>query len=74
MSLSVSSNKTGIIFETYGVMWHFAQESKTKLVSYELSPKVSLGHSALPDISDIDAYIYWSMIFCSSCMHDYLFY
>ena len=61
--LSVSSNVPGIKYETSGVMWHVAPESKIQLVNYELSPKFPLRHSSLPYIRAIDAYISWSMLF-----------
>ena len=63
MCLSVSSNEPGMKYETYGVMWHVATESKIQLVNYELSPKFPLGHLSLPDIRAIDAYIFWYMLF-----------
>ena len=49
--------------ETYGVLWHVDPESKTQLVNCELSPKFPLGHSSLPDIRAIYAYIFWSLLF-----------
>ena len=49
--------------ETFGVMWHFAPESKIQLVNCELSPEFSLGHLSLPDIRAIDAYISLSLLF-----------
>ena len=61
--LSVSSNEPGMKSETYGVMWHVAPESKIQLVNCELSQKLLLGHSSLPDIHAIDAYIFWSLLF-----------
>ena len=58
MCLSVSSNKYGIKYESYGVMWHVAPESKIQLVYWELSPKFPLVHFSLPYIHAIDAYIF----------------
>ena len=49
--------------ETSSVMWHVAPESKIQLVNCELSSNFSLGHYSLPDIPDIDAYIFWSLLF-----------
>ena len=63
MFLSVSSNKPGIKSETYGIIWHVDSESKIKLVNYKLSPRFPLGHSPLPDMRAIDAYISWSLLF-----------
>ena len=63
ISLYVSSNEPGIKYETSGVMYHFAPESKIQLVNCKLSPKLSLGHSSLPYICAINAYIFWSLLF-----------
>ena len=63
MCLSVFSNEPGIKYETYGVMWHIATESKIQLVNCELSPNFPLGHSSLPDIRAIGSYIFWSLLF-----------
>ena len=40
----------------------FALEYKIQLVNYKLSPKFPLGHSSLPDIRAIYAYIFWSLL------------
>ena len=37
MYLSVSSDDTGMKYETYGVMWHVAPEFKIQFINYELS-------------------------------------
>ena len=71
--LSVSSNETVIKSETYGVLWHVDPESKTQLVNCKLSPKLPLGHSSLPNIRVIDAYIFWSMLFLSLSHARFLF-
>ena len=65
MFLSVSSYEPEIKFETSGVMWHLAPESKILLVNCELLPNFSLGHLSLPDMRAIDAYILWSLLFVS---------
>ena len=62
--LSISTSDPGTKYETSGVMWQVALESKIQLVSYELSPKYILGVSTLEDIRAIDAYIFWDL-FCS---------
>ena len=56
MRLYVSSNELGINYETFGVMWHVALESKIQLVNFVLSPKFPLGHLSELDIRAIDAY------------------
>ena len=63
MYLSLSYNELGMKSETAGVVWHVALESKIQLVNCELSPKIPLGNSSLPDIRAIDAYIWWSLLF-----------
>ena len=44
-------------------MWHITPESKIQLFNCKLLPTFSLGHSSLPDIRAIDAYIFWSLLF-----------
>ena len=63
MYLSVSSNDLGIKFETSGVMWHVASESKIQLVNDELTPYFTLLRLSLLDILAIYAYIFWSLLF-----------
>ena len=59
--LSISSNGHGIKYETCGVIWHVAPESKIQSANYELSLKYLLGLLLLSDKRAIDAYIFWSL-------------
>ena len=63
MCTSVSYNEPGIKFETSGVMWHVAPESKIQLVNCEMSPKSPLGHSSLTYMSATDTYTFWFLLF-----------
>ena len=63
MYLSVSCYEPVMKYETFGVMWHVAPESKIQLVNCELSPYFSIFRSSLLDILAIDAYILWSSLF-----------
>ena len=56
--LYVYTNAPGIKSKIPGFIWQVAPESKSRLVSSELSPKYLLGLSALEDICSIETYIF----------------
>ena len=84
--LSVSFNVPGMKYETSGVIWHVAPESKIQLVNCKLSPYFSLLRSSLLYIRAIDMYILWSSLILpllhagltfslkSTCFHCFSFY
>ena len=62
--VSIYTSEPGMKYECSGFMWQVALESKTQLVSCELSRKSLLEISTLEDIGAINAYIFFDL-FCS---------